>query len=543
MGQVSPAWPQRSNKRDNRLTAAKAGLFNKSPSWAPRKLSSVRSPLFQRRGQAEAPATEFAATVASLPAGLDSVPASGEYTDSLPMGADSGLPDARHSVPPELGADSLPAPGEPSLRDTPTLSRVGRYELKGPLGFGGLGQVHEAWDPLLSRSVAVKTLHFEHEGAANTPLDALFLNEARAAAGLTHPHIVTVHDAGLSPQGVYIAMERLKGRDLRQALVQGWQPTPWQAAQLTRRIADALAYAHAKGVVHCDIKPANIFLDRRDRPKLLDFGIARIAHRNAPRGLEGLVMGSPHYLAPEQLQQGLPDARTDIYALGVVLYELLTARKAFHGDTLEQITAAVLSNHPAPAHEVRQGIPRALGLIASRAMAKEPAQRYSSAGEMAGELRRWSEKHSSTVAERSTSAHPDVKTATALAQGQGPSPRPARTAPGSSRMVQDTVPASPIKEGSGRDRQPRAAAHPAWTLGLAAALVLLGAGAAMVAIGALRQKPASPSVSPPTGASATSQTVPFAPAAPAAANPPALLNPQVPGAAANATEKAPRPPP
>jgi serine/threonine protein kinase len=190
--------------------------------------------------------------------------------------------------------------------------------------------VHEAWDPLLSRTVAVKTLQFNVDTRlARVSLDGLFLNEARAVAGLSHPNIVTVHDAGLSAHGVYIAMERLHGRDLRQALAQGWRPTPWQAAQLVRRVADALAYAHAHGVVHCDIKPANIFLSKRDKPKVLDFGIARVAHGAALPALDGLVAGSPHYLAPEQLQGGTVDARTDIHALGVVFYELLTGRKAF----------------------------------------------------------------------------------------------------------------------------------------------------------------------------------------------------------------------
>jgi serine/threonine protein kinase len=185
----------------------------------------------------------------------------------------------------DFSGESQPAaadPADPGPDDRPTLSHIGRYALKGPLGQGGLGQVHEAWDPLLSRTVAVKTLQFDVDMPSRVSLDGLFLNEARAAAGLSHPHIVTVHDAGLSAHGVYIAMERLHGRDLRQALADGWRPTPWQAAQLVRRVADALAYAHARGVVHCDIKPANIFLTRRDKPKVLDFGIARVAHGAPP---------------------------------------------------------------------------------------------------------------------------------------------------------------------------------------------------------------------------------------------------------------------
>jgi serine/threonine-protein kinase len=292
-------------------------------------------------------------------------------------------------------AAPAPAPSSKSsaaaVADAPSIGHIGRYALKSILGKGGLGTVYAAWDPLLSRTVAVKTLHIDADPSARASLDALFLNEARAAAGLSHPHIVTVFDAGPAETGVYIAMERLQGQDLRHLLQQGAKPSPIEAAQLVRRVADALAYAHRKGVVHCDIKPANIFMTGRMHPKVLDFGIARIAHREVVASLEGVAAGSPYYLAPEQIDGRSVDRRSDVYSLGVVLYELLAGKKPFEGTSLEEIHAAVKAGECEPAHRVSARVPLGLSVIASRAMAREPDQRYPSARHLSMELRHWVE--------------------------------------------------------------------------------------------------------------------------------------------------------
>jgi len=272
-----------------------------------------------------------------------------------------------------------------------TIGHIGRYALKQQLGEGGLGTVYAAYDPILSRTIAVKTLHLSVAEGDRATLDALFLNEARAAAGLNHPNIVTVYDAGLSEQGVYIAMERLRGRDLRQLMANGWRPDIVQTAQIMRRVSDALSYAHSKGVIHCDIKPANIFMVGRTLPKVVDFGIARVAHGQDIPALEGVVAGSPHYLAPEQLRGETIDRRCDVYALGVVMYELLTHRKAFDGQSLPEIVHAVEHARPPPPHELRPEVPLALSDITMRAISHDLAQRYRSARQMSQALKQWLE--------------------------------------------------------------------------------------------------------------------------------------------------------
>jgi serine/threonine-protein kinase len=291
----------------------------------------------------------------------------------------------------DIVLDDAPPADDRPFEELPTIGHIGRYALKYRLGEGGLGTVYAALDPLLSRAIAVKTLHVEVAPEHQAALEASFLQEARLAAGLNHPHIVTVHDAGASEQGLYIAMERLKGRDLRQLLSSGWRPTPKEAAQIVRRVADALAYAHDKGVVHCDIKPANIFMTGRTTPKVLDFGIAHVARGPQAAHLpqSGLAAGSPCYMAPEQLRGETVDRRADVYALGAVLYELLTGRRAFSGSSLEEVVDAALKQEPVPVLELNPEAPGTLAAVAHRALHKDPAERFRSARQMAQALRLW----------------------------------------------------------------------------------------------------------------------------------------------------------
>jgi serine/threonine-protein kinase len=302
---------------------------------------------------------------------------------------------AQASAPASASASSAgSAPAAPAAAEAharATVRWIGRYEVLQLMGSGSLGRVHEAWDPLLARKVAVRTLELPGSDGAGGPLDALLLHEARAAAGLNHPHIATVHDAGLTERGVYIATERLQGQSLQQALAAGWRPTPGQAALLVRQVAQALAHAHSRGVLHCDIRPGTLFITARDKPKLLDFGLAQVLRNTQPAACA--VAPMPGKLAPEQLLGHPVDARTDIHALGVVFYELLTGRRPFDGPDAQAVRAAVLRHDPPLAHDRRPGVPATLAVIAARAMARDPSDRYATAAEMASDLHAWMGRH------------------------------------------------------------------------------------------------------------------------------------------------------
>lgn len=318
-------------------------------------------------------------------------------------------------------SDSVPgstAVDERKLMSMPTIGHVGRYALKHQLGTGGLGAVYAALDPLLSRPIAVKMLRVAELGAAQREtLEQQLLAEARAAAGLNHQHIVTVYDAGLAEEGVYIAMERLQGRDLRQLLADGWRPDAVQAARIAKRLADALAYAHGHGVVHCDIKPANVFMTGRTQPKLLDFGIARVTAGRydaaaTPMDISAETstvpppeLGSPYYVSPEHLRGEQLDARADVYGVGVVLYELVTGRRAFDGDSLESIRQAVLEAPVAPAHTVNPKVDAALSGIVARAMARNPGDRYRSARQLSRALRTWISDETNGLGHKPRASH------------------------------------------------------------------------------------------------------------------------------------------
>ena len=314
--------------------------------------------------------------------------------------------------------------------------KYGRFEVVAELGRGAMGVVYRAQDAALGRTVAIKTIALTGSAVDQDLHEARFMLEARAAGSISHPSIVTIYDVGREGDVAYIAMELLEGNELRN-LIRWGTLTPAESVKIAAVVAEALAFAHERGVVHRDVKPGNIMVLADGRVKLMDFGIARL-NENAVKTQTGTLLGSPQYMSPEQIGGHGVDARTDVFSLGVVLYEMLTGVKPFAGEDVTTLLFSIANMAAKPPRHVAPHLPPVIDYIIARALKKNPDERYQNAAELAADLHECAPE----VAEAEAAARAKSNTDTATVPNNvsppevGMQPPPSRPLPLSEEQVE-----------------------------------------------------------------------------------------------------------
>jgi eukaryotic-like serine/threonine-protein kinase len=266
------------------------------------------------------------------------------------------------------------------------LSTLGRYKIISEIGQGAMGVVYKAVDPIIDRTVAIKTINLNLSRQELEEYEARFQQEIKAAGRLNHPNIVTIYDVGKTDAVAYMAMEFLEGLELKDIIASGTAMPADQVVDIISQVADGLWFAHQQDIVHRDVKPSNIMVMKGGIAKITDFGIARLPN-SAVKTMTGLILGSPRYMSPEQVIGKTIDARSDIFSLGVVLYEALTAVAPFDGDNVNAIMYATVNTTPPPPSQHNRTVPAMLDLIVAKAMAKLLEDRYQTIKEFADDLR------------------------------------------------------------------------------------------------------------------------------------------------------------
>ncbi len=255
-----------------------------------------------------------------------------------------------------------------------------RYKLIEPLGSGGMAVIHRAIDTMLERTVAVKILREDY--SSDTNFREQFKQEAKAAANLSHPNIVTVYDFGFDDDQVFIVIEYVDGTDLKSLIREKGRFSVEETVGLMAQACAGVGYAHRAGLVHCDIKPHNMLVSREFRLKVTDFGIARALATIHPEEKSEVVWGSPHYFSPEQAGGGAPSPASDVYSLGVILYEMLTGKLPFEASEATDLAKMHRTEKPIPPRRLNPAIPKALEDITLKVLSKEPAARYRTADQL-----------------------------------------------------------------------------------------------------------------------------------------------------------------
>ena len=291
------------------------------------------------------------------------------------------------------------------------VNSLGPYEIIKELGHGAMGMVYMGRDSRIGRITAIKTTRFAEEYDEDEADSAKeqFFREAETAGVLSHPHIVTIYDVGEDHGLSYIAMEFLDGYDLSRHAVKGRLLPIRQIIRIVANVAEALGYAHSHGVVHRDIKPANLMLLKEGAVKVADFGVARAMASSKTKA--GVIKGTPFYMSPEQIMGLKVDGRSDIFSLGVVMYELLTGVQPFFADDLGELIYMVTSETPTPVREINPKTPKVLGQILDKAMTKDREKRYQKAEHMAKHLKLVGRKIDEIIAKKRAQKNAKAKAA------------------------------------------------------------------------------------------------------------------------------------
>lgn len=277
---------------------------------------------------------------------------------------------------------------------------IGKYTIVEEIGRGAMGIVYKGLDPLIDRTVAIKTIRFDMYSQPEQRVEAQkrFLREAKSAGNITHPNIVTIYDMGEDNGVFYIAMEYVDGPSLESILAARKKWTVEETIRLVIEIADGLDSTHKKGIIHRDIKPGNILIDKGGRPHIVDFGIARIPTSNLTQ--TSAVMGTPFYMAPEQVAARKIDHRVDIFALGAIFYEMLTLEKPFSGENLTTVIYKIMNEPPHPLREFQADVPPGLEPIIQKVLAKDPDARYQSCRDLINDLLHYADVNGMDIGDR-----------------------------------------------------------------------------------------------------------------------------------------------